>query len=58
MKLEITQSGARIDGKPLVVGSTLEIDGDTIPASLVGKVRVVDQAEKVAVTNPAKAKAE
>lgn len=42
MKLKITQEGVRANGKPLDVGALVEVNGDTVPASLVGKSIVVD----------------
>lgn len=53
MKLKVIQKNARADGKPIEVGKVLNIKGDTIPASLVGKVQRLDDEEKTAITNPA-----
>lgn len=53
MKLEITQAGARIDGKKLEKGAIIEIEGDAIPASLVNKAVEV-KGGKTAITNPKK----
>ena len=52
MKLEITQAGARIDGKKLEKGAFIEIEGDAIPPSLVNKAVEV-RGGKTAITNPA-----
>lgn len=52
MKLEITQRGAfDSDGVELPIGSTVEVEGDTVPSYLVSKA--VDTNKRVAVTNPA-----
>lgn len=52
MKLEITQSGARIDGKKLEKGAIVNVKGDTVPPSLVNKAVEV-RGGKTAITNPA-----
>jgi hypothetical protein len=51
MKVKVIEGGARADGKPLEVGKIINISGDTIPPSLVGKVRAVDD-ERTAIVNP------
>ena len=56
MKIRITKAGCQgKDGKPLDVGTELDVDGDTMPASYVNKAEEVKakKAEKTAVTNPA-----
>lgn len=52
MKLKVTQKNARADGKLIEVGKVLTIKGDTIPASLVGKVQRLDSDEQTAIINP------
>lgn len=49
MKLKITQKGA----EGFTVGSTVEIDGDVIPPSLVNKCLVIDGGGKTMIVNPA-----
>ena len=44
MKLEVNQKGLRQDGKLVPVGTVLEIKGDTVPASMVGKVGIINPA--------------
>lgn len=54
MKVEITEKGVNRNGVAIAKGRVIEIDGDRIPGSLVGKCRVIgDEPERVAVTNPA-----
>lgn len=58
MKLEVTQKGIRDQrGDRIPVGTILTIKGDSIPAGMVSKVRVLaDDPVAVAepVTNPAR----
>lgn len=49
MKVEITERGAN----GLAVGAIVEIEGETVPGWLIGKCRIVEDAPRVAVTNPA-----
>lgn len=44
MKLEVNQKGLRQDGKLVPVGTVFEIKGDTVPASMVGKVGIINPA--------------
>lgn len=61
MKIKVTERGAHHGGKAIEVGTVFEIEGDTIPSFLVGKVMVLGSREKAkpipegktAVTNPA-----
>lgn len=42
MKLEVTHKGIRDqDGKPVEIGTVLNIKGDTVPVGMVNKVRVI-----------------
>lgn len=50
MKLEISEKGVFEGHEEIPVGEIVEVEGDKIPAYLVGKCRPLDQ---VAVTNPA-----
>ena len=52
MKLKVTQKNARANGKLIEKGTVLNIKGDAIPASLVGKVMVLDGEENTAIINP------
>ena len=51
MKLIVSQLGVRRGEEELAIGDEIEVDGDTIPDSLVNKVRVSDG--RTAITNPA-----
>lgn len=53
MRLEIMQKGAHGPDGPLAVGDVLGLPGDQVPGWLAGKVRLLDDAPRVAVTNPA-----
>ena len=44
MKLEVNQKGLRQDGKLVPVGTVFEIKGDTVQASMVGKVGIINPA--------------
>ena len=49
MKIEVTQKGIRDqNGKRIPVGMVLDIKGDTIPAGMVNKVRVIKDDPKPA----------
>lgn len=57
MKFQVTQKGVNVtdkEGKQVAVakGEVIDVDGDKVPAWLVGKGRPVEG--KAAVTNPAK----
>lgn len=53
MKIEITRAGVfDQDGNEIEVGTELDINGDTVPAWLVNKGRVIAEGKgKTAVTN-------
>ena len=52
MKMIVTEAGIMRGGEDLPIGAEIEIDGDTIPPSLVNKVE--NMSERTAITNPAK----
>lgn len=55
MKIEITKTGVYDkDGKPVAVGTEVEVKGDVVPGWLINKGRVIAEKKgKTAVTNPA-----
>jgi len=55
MKLEVTQKGVHdAKGQRVAVGDVIEVDGDTVPAWLVNKVRPAGETSgKKLVVNPA-----
>lgn len=56
MKIEITEKGVYdTKGHPIPVGTEITVKGDTVPAWLVNKGRVIAEkpAKATAVTNPA-----
>lgn len=50
MKLEVTQKGVRALGNEVAVGTIVEVEGKTIPDSLVNKV--VEVGKRTAIINP------
>ncbi len=55
MKFEITQKGVYDQkGKPIPVGTEIDVDGEKVPAWLVNKGSPMKSKGKTAVTNPAK----
>lgn len=52
MKLTIIQPGVRRGGEELAIGDVIEIDGDTIPPSLINKAGIM--SDRTAITNPSK----
>lgn len=54
MKLEVTQKGVHdARGQRVAVGDVIEVEGDTVPAWLVNKVRVAGETSgKTLVVNP------
>lgn len=54
MKVEITRRGVYDKkGKPIEVGKSITVEGDKMPAWLIGKAIEVGAKKKAAVTNPA-----
>ena len=58
MKAEITEKGVfNSAGNEVAVGQVFNINGDTLPAALVGKARIIKAKPKQAeamIVNPAK----
>ncbi len=60
MKAKITQKGVYdAKGKTMKVGDTIDVEGEKLPAHLIGKARLMDidaspESAKKPVTNPAK----
>lgn len=54
MKVKITERGIfRDDGTRYAFGEIVEIEGDALPKKFVNRCRILDDAERFAVTNPA-----
>lgn len=54
MKIKITRKGVHDkDGKPVAIGTEIDIKGDSLPASFVNKCEILTEkkAEKAAVTS-------